>query len=78
MEKEDLEEFSKMIGNREGKLLPLNNLIMTVFKGYCTAGNQRFLVYEYMPMSSLEDHLLNSSFHLRFLLLILALCQSKL
>ncbi|WOK91865.1 serine/threonine-protein kinase CDL1-like [Canna indica] len=26
--------------------------------GYCADGNQRILVYEYMPLGSLEDHLL--------------------
>lgn len=25
--------------------------------GYCAEGNQRLLVYEYMPLGSLEDHL---------------------
>ncbi|MCL7038763.1 hypothetical protein MKW94_013539, partial [Papaver nudicaule] len=30
--------------------------LVTLF-GYCTDGDQRLLVYEYMPMGSLEDHL---------------------
>lgn len=25
--------------------------------GYCAEGNQRLLVYEYMPLGSLEEHL---------------------
>jgi serine/threonine protein kinase len=25
--------------------------------GYCAEGNQRLLVYEYMPLGSLQDHL---------------------
>ncbi|KAH7567013.1 hypothetical protein JRO89_XS07G0006800 [Xanthoceras sorbifolium] len=36
-------------------LLHNNNLVKLI--GYCTAGDQRLLVYEYMPMGSLEDHL---------------------
>ncbi|KAF7850927.1 hypothetical protein BT93_L4842 [Corymbia citriodora subsp. variegata] len=36
-------------------LLHHSNLV-TLF-GYCTDGDQRLLVYEYMPMGSLEDHL---------------------
>ncbi|KAK0577223.1 hypothetical protein LWI29_029751 [Acer saccharum] len=31
------------------------NLVRLI--GYCTAGDQRLLVYEYMPMGSVEDHL---------------------
>lgn len=40
--------------------------LVTLF-GYCTDGDQRLLVYEYMPMGSLEDHLFGS--FLTFLLL---------
>ncbi|XP_054798625.1 probable serine/threonine-protein kinase PBL21 isoform X2 [Prosopis cineraria] len=36
-------------------LLHHSNLV-TLF-GYCTDGDQRLLVYEYMPMGSVEDHL---------------------
>lgn len=30
-------------------------------KGYCTAGDEKLLVYEYMPKGSLEDHLFDLS-----------------
>lgn len=36
-------------------LLHHSNLV--TLTGYCTDGDQRLLVYEYMPMGSLEDHL---------------------
>lgn len=36
-------------------LLHHPNLVTLI--GYCTSGDQRLLVYEYMPMGSLEDHL---------------------
>ncbi|KAI9200484.1 hypothetical protein LWI28_008772 [Acer negundo] len=36
-------------------LLHHDNLVRLI--GYCTAGDQRLLVYEYMPMGSVEDHL---------------------
>ncbi|KAG9154231.1 hypothetical protein Leryth_000690 [Lithospermum erythrorhizon] len=36
-------------------LLHHPNLVNLI--GYCTDGDQRLLVYEYMPMGSLEDHL---------------------
>ncbi|KAJ4827496.1 hypothetical protein Tsubulata_027974 [Turnera subulata] len=36
-------------------LLHHPNLVTLI--GYCTAGDQRLLVYEYMPMGSLENHL---------------------
>ncbi|OWM70572.1 hypothetical protein CDL15_Pgr014245 [Punica granatum] len=36
-------------------LLHHPNLVTLI--GYCTDGDQRLLVYEYMPMGSLEDHL---------------------
>jgi len=51
-------------GNREFlvevlilSLLHHPNLVNLV--GYCSDGDQRILVYEYMPNGSLEDHLLN-------------------
>lgn len=31
------------------------NLVKLI--GYCTEGTQRVLVYEFMPLGSLEDHL---------------------
>ncbi|KAL2336724.1 hypothetical protein Fmac_011170 [Flemingia macrophylla] len=51
-------------GNREFlvevlmlSLLHHQNLVSLI--GYCADGDQRLLVYEYMPMGSLEDHLLD-------------------
>lgn len=50
-------------GNREFlvevlmlSLLHHQNLVNLI--GYCADGDQRLLVYEYMPLGSLEDHLL--------------------
>lgn len=37
-------------------LLHHPNLVNLI--GYCADGDQRLLVYEYMPLGSLEDHLL--------------------
>lgn len=34
---------------------------LVTLKGYCTDGDQRLLVYEYMAMGSLEDHLFGRS-----------------
>ena len=49
-------------GNREFlvevlmlSLLQHENLVNLI--GYCAEGDQRLLVYEYMPLGSLEDHL---------------------
>jgi serine/threonine protein kinase len=49
-------------GNREFlvevlmlSLLHHDNLVNLI--GYCADGDQRLLVYEYMPLGSLEDHL---------------------
>jgi serine/threonine protein kinase len=36
-------------------LLHHSNLVNLI--GYCADGDQRLLVYEYMPLGSLEDHL---------------------
>ncbi|CAN4093480.1 unnamed protein product [Withania somnifera] len=51
-------------GNREFlvevlmlSLLHHSNLVNLI--GYCADGDQRLLVYEYMPLGSLEDHLLD-------------------
>ncbi|KAJ0024063.1 hypothetical protein Pint_09223 [Pistacia integerrima] len=44
-------------------LLHHANLVTLI--GYCTAGDQRLLVYEYMPMGSLEDHLYGNFFFLK-------------
>lgn len=35
---------------------------LVTLTGYCTDGDQRLLVYEYMPMGSLEDHLFGKNF----------------
>ncbi|XP_074561789.1 putative serine/threonine-protein kinase PBL26 [Curcuma longa] len=40
-------------------LLHHQNLVKLI--GYCADGDQRLLVYEFMPMGSLEDHLLDIS-----------------
>lgn len=37
-------------------LLHHPNLVNLI--GYCSDGDQRLLVYEYMPLGSLDDHLL--------------------
>ncbi|PKI64799.1 hypothetical protein CRG98_014795 [Punica granatum] len=55
-------------GNREFlvevlmlSLLHHENLVNLI--GYCADGDQRLLVYEYMPLGSLEDHLLDLAPH---------------
>lgn len=54
-------------GNREFlvevlmlSLLHHENLVNLI--GYCADGEQRLLVYEYMQLGSLEDHLLGTIF----------------
>lgn len=38
--------------------LPMvNHPNLVKLMGYCIEGDQRLLVYEYMPLGSLEDHL---------------------
>lgn len=41
-------------------LLHHPNLVNLI--GYCTDGDQRLLVYEFMPMGSLENHLYGTFF----------------
>ncbi|KAL0340770.1 UNVERIFIED_CONTAM: Serine/threonine-protein kinase PBL27 [Sesamum radiatum] len=55
-------------GNREFlvevlmlSLLHHPNLVNLI--GYCADGDQRLLVYEYMPLGSLEDHLHDEGYH---------------
>jgi serine/threonine protein kinase len=50
-------------------LLHHSNLVKLI--GYCTDGDQRLLVYEYMPMGSLEDHLFGN-----FILFIYLACAA--
>ena len=66
------DEFSVELakGNREFlvevlmlSLLHHPNLVNLI--GYCADGNQRLLVYEYMPLGSLEDHMHDLIFNLR-------------
>lgn len=77
-------------GNREFlvevlmlSLLHHPNLVNLI--GYCADGDQRLLVYEYMPLGSLEDHLhgmlIEWDFTLQFLFsihihVLLTGCQS--
>lgn len=64
-------------------LLHHSNLVKLI--GYCTDGDQRLLVYEYMPMGSLEDHLFGNFFNCFFItrvpslnnLLIVVMIQLK-
>ena len=58
-------------GNREFlvevlmlSLLHHRNLVNLI--GYCADGDQRLLVYEYMPLGSVEDHLLGTIFFFFF------------
>ena len=44
------------------------NLVSLI--GYCADGDERLLVYEYMPKGSLEDHLFGNLFYLFVLLLL--------
>lgn len=39
--------------------------------GYCADGDQRLLVYEFMPLGSLEDHLLGKVLFLLILFIFL-------
>lgn len=40
----------------------LNHQNLVNLKGYCADGAQRLLVYEYMPLGSLANHLLGKTF----------------
>ena len=58
-------------GNREFlvevlmlSLLHHSNLVNLI--GYCADGDQRLLVYEFMPLGSLEDHLYGTTIHFIF------------
>lgn len=46
-------------------LLHHPNLVNLI--GYCTDGDQRLLVYEFMQMGSLENHLFGTIFIVEFL-----------
>ncbi|KAJ6736526.1 hypothetical protein OIU85_018688 [Salix viminalis] len=70
-------------GNREFivevlmlSLLHHSNLVTLV--GYCTSGDQRLLVYEYMPMGSLEDHLFELEPEAQFIFPNSWFCGSRL
>lgn len=41
------------------------NLVKLI--GYCSEGDNRLLVYEFMPKGSLENHLFRSTPHCRFM-----------
>lgn len=54
---------NRLQGNREflleiSALSTLNHPNLVDLIGYCVDGDQRLLVYEFMPLGSLEDHLL--------------------
>ena len=53
----------------------LHHVNLVTLIGYCTAGDQRLLVYEYMPMGSLEDHLFGNFYQvqnsIKYLILLL-------
>lgn len=55
-------------------LLHHGNLVNLI--GYCTDGDQRLLVYEYMSQGSLENHLFGKCFLLceSFSLLVYTIC----
>lgn len=62
-------------GNREFlvetlllSLLDHSNLVNLI--GYCCDGDQRILVYKYMPNGSLEDHLFSMSFMINNLCIV--------
>lgn len=66
-------------GNREFlvevlmlSLLHHPNLVNLI--GYCASGDQRLLVYEYMALGSLEDHLLGKVAFLLLLCLFIFFC----
>jgi len=70
-------------GNREFlvevlmlSLLHHKNLVNLI--GYCADGDQRLLVYEYMPLGSLEDHLLGIRFSLIISFVVSFVLKSKI
>lgn len=62
-------------------LLHHPNLVNLI--GYCADGDQRLLVYEYMPLGSLEDHLHGMDcttlyFHTKMYCTFAGMCQKHL
>jgi serine/threonine protein kinase len=43
-------------------LIMLQHANLVSLIGYCAEGDERILVYEYMPKGSLEDHLFSNFF----------------
>lgn len=54
-------------------LLHHPNLVNLI--GYCADGDQRLLVYEFMPLGSLEDHLHGKSLFDIILFIFAEICQ---
>lgn len=45
-------------------LIVLRHANLVNLTGYCAEGDERLLVYEYMPKGSLEDHLFGELFYI--------------